>query len=262
MQKESINSISGKRILAISGSFPSPKFPEHYIFVKNILEEMVRQGAVVDVISPYPWIRFIKTWRNKKQSVNYGQLRVFRPINTSIPLRFFGPLRKYLMAFNDAAMSRAIERSIPDNVHYDFCYAHFLDAARASIEPMKKRGIPIFLNFGESDPWDYDKLYEKDSWVESLSNVAGVITVSNANKEYLLKRNPNLIHKIQYIPNGVNIEKFKKIDQLKSRKELGLPLDDSIIAIFSGHFEERKGALRVLHAIKLLGMKCYLKGRL
>ena len=158
------------------------------------------------------------------------------------------------MSFNDDAMSRAIERSLVDGVEYDFCYAHFLPAGRAALKSMNPRSIPVFVNLGESDPWDYDLLYDEKAWISELSEFSGIITVSKLNQEYILQRNVGLKNKVRYIPNGIDTSRFKKLDKITCRTQLDLPQDE-IIVIFAGHFEERKGPLRVLEAIRQVGIK-------
>jgi len=151
-------------------------------------------------------------------------------------------------------MSRAIERSLPVGAKYDYCYAHFLPAGRAALKSMVRRSVPVFLNLGESDPWDYDLLYDKDSWVSELSAFTGIITVSKLNQKYILGRNARLKDKVRYIPNGVDTSRFKKLDRSKCRTKLNLPQNEKIV-IFVGHFEERKGHLRVLEAIRQANIK-------
>lgn len=248
------------RVLAVSAGFPTPRFPERYVFVKNILLEMARQGASVDVIAPFSWVSAIKTMLNASQNIDYFPLNVKFPTITTMPMSFFKGLRQSIMAFNEAAMSRAIERSLPTDAHYDFCYAHFLPAGRAVLEPAARRGIPVFVNLGESSLWSYDELYGRDAWVRGLSLFSGIITVSKRNHRYLLERDPHLVKKLRYIPNGVDTKRFLPMDKQMCRSKLGLPFDDKI-AIFCGHFIERKGPLRVLDAIRRLGIKGIFLGK-
>lgn len=243
-----------RRVLAIAANFPHPKFPEHYIFVRNILLEMTRQGAHVDVIAPLSWVTAAKTWNKKPKQIDYGSLNVKRPLVTTIPLTFFNGLKRPLNALNDALLQRAIELCLPKNSKYDFCYAHFLHAGRAALGPMRSRGIPVLLNFGEGCPWEYDELYKKDKWVNGMTAFAGIIAVSKCNMKYLLDRDLGLKKKVRYIPNGVDIETFRPLDKKECRKTLGLPEDEQF-ALFCGHFEERKGPLRVLEAIRQIGIR-------
>lgn len=244
----------GYSIVGVTNNFPEPRFPEKGAFVLNNLREMARQGATVDVIAPSSWVHGLKTLRNPARAVDLGTLRVMRPAVTTVPLRFSRRLKPALTRFNDAALRRAVERTIERaGTTHDFCYAHFFPSARAAAAPMRKRGVPVLLNLGESDPWDYDAVYGREAWVRELAGFAGIITVSRRNMAYLLERDPRLEPKVRYIPNGVDTSRFRPLPKLECRAKLGLPADAKV-AIFCGYFDERKGPLRVLEALKRLGV--------
>ena len=80
-----------------------------------------------------------------------------------------------------------------------------------------------------------------------------ILLNSKKNRDFLIEREPLLRSKIHYIPNGVDTNRFKPIDRKECRARLGLPTDEKI-AIFVGHFIERKGIHNVLKAIKQLGI--------
>ena len=244
----------GYSIIGVTNNFPEPRFPEKGAFVLNNLREMARQGARVDVIAPSSWVHGLKTLRNPARAVDLGSLRVFRPAVTTVPLRFSRRLKPTLTRFNDAAFRRAVERTVErTGTTHDFCYAHFFPSARAAVAPMRKRGVPVVLNLGESDPWDYDAVYGREAWVRELAGFAGIITVSRRNTAYLLERDPRLEPKVRHIPNGVDTSRFRPLPKRECRAKLGLPADAKI-AIFCGYFDERKGPLRVLEALKRLGV--------
>jgi teichuronic acid biosynthesis glycosyltransferase TuaC len=235
-------------VVAVPGNFPSPRFPEKGIFVKNILNEISRQGANVDVIAPISWVSELKTHFKKSHEIDTKYLTMTRPAYTTLPLSYFKGLKKAITAFNEGTLVRAIRSAFDTDKQYQYCYTHFLPAGRAALKIMSQYNIPVILNLGESDPWIYDELYNKDRWVKELDEFAGIITVSQKNRKYLLKRNSALEDKVRYIPNGVDTNRFKPINQEKCRKMLNLPTHEKIV-VFSGHFEERKGPLRVLEAL-------------
>jgi glycosyltransferase involved in cell wall biosynthesis len=171
---------------------------------------------------------------------------------TTIPLRL-PYARRSIVAFNEKQFSRAIESNFPSRGGYDFAYAHFLPAGRAALEVCEPRGVPVFLSLGESDPWDYDEHYHKDEWIVGLERFAGIFTASKRNRQFLLERNPRLRDRIDYIPNGVDTSRFKPVSMRECRDRLGFP-QDLKIALFCGHFDHRKGPLRVLEAVRMLGV--------
>ena len=244
----------GYSIVGVTNNFPEPRFPEKGAFVLNNLREMARQGADVDVIAPASWVHGLKTLRSPAREIDLGALRVFRPSVTTVPLRFSARLKPRLTRFNDSALEQAIERTLSGTGKtYDFCYAHFFPSARAAAPAMRKRRIPVLVNLGESDPWDYDAVYGRDAWVRELREFAGIVTVSRRNMDYLLDRDQRLSAKLRHIPNGVDTSRYRPLPKQECRVKLGLPADMKIV-IFCGYFDERKGPLRVLDAIKRTGV--------
>src|SRR5690606_12019212 len=128
-------------------------------------------------------------------------LKVKQPVITTIPQKIKS-LRRQITSFNDSRFTQAISRSASD-VTYTCAYAHFFPSAIAALPVLTKKQVPLFLNLGESDPWDYDLYCNKEQWVRDLERFAGIITVSRRNYDYVLQRNPALEEKVIYIPNGV-----------------------------------------------------------
>jgi teichuronic acid biosynthesis glycosyltransferase TuaC len=236
-------------IIAVTGNFPSPRFPEKGIFIRNILQELARQDNNVDVIAPVSWVSELKTRSKSMQEVVTSPLKVERPTFTTLPLRYFKGLKKAATAFNEANLTRAVKTAFHTDKQYKYCYAHFLPAGRAALNVMRKQKIPVILNFGESSPWIYHDLYNKDRWVNELDLFGGIITVSQHNHNYLLEQNSTLGNKIRYIPNGVDTSRFKPLNREFCRNKLNLPLNEKIV-LFSGHFIKRKGPLKVLEALR------------
>lgn len=241
-----------KRILAITNNFPTPRFPEKGVFVKNILQEFNRQGIEVDVIAPISFGTELKRIMGSSVKPDYTGLNVKQPYYFAFPQRLKS-LRKVITKVNNFLFGISLKWSFK-NRQYDVIYAHFLQSAIPAIQYLPLKGVPILINMGESDPWDYDLYYRRINWVNYLIKASYIVTVSKVNYEYVLSLNTALTKRTRYIPNGVNIEFFQPYDKKEARQRLGLALD-SKYAIFCGHFDERKGPLRVLSAIKSTGIK-------
>ncbi|HPJ82084.1 MAG TPA: glycosyltransferase, partial [Saccharofermentans sp.] len=84
-----------------------------------------------------------------------------------------------------------------------------------------------------------------------LSSVNGFIAVSSKNKKELLEYGIADEERIAVFPNGVDRNIFYPRDKEEARKTLGWSLDKFVV-IFVGHFNERKGLLRLDEAVKNL----------
>ncbi|MFT6908009.1 MAG: teichuronic acid biosynthesis glycosyltransferase TuaC [Oleiphilaceae bacterium] len=249
-----MKSVKLTKVLAVTTNFPSPRFPEKGVFVKNILLEMARQNAEVDVISPISWVSAIKTLSRERKPIDYGLLNVCQPTITTLSLRSRGWLRKLFVKFNDYSFMRAVDSSVKKDTRYDLCYCHFYRSGKALLNIMEKNNVPVILNLGESNLGIYDSFYGKNIWINDLKRFTAIITVSKKNRDFLIKRQPLLESKIHYIPNGVDTNRFMPIERKECRERLGLPLNIKIV-IFVGHFIERKGVHTLLKAIKQLGIQ-------
>lgn len=243
------------KVLAITTNFPTPRFPERGVFVRNILLEMTRKNAEVDVVAPASWTTGLKYIGKKRKNIEFGKLNVNQPIIFTFPLRFFKKFEILFNKFNDFVLKWAVKKTIKDAAEYDLCYCHFYRSGKAAIDIMEKYEVPVIVNFGESSAWIYDELYGgKVDWVKELRRFTAIIAVSKKNRDFLIERDPVLASKIHYIPNGVDTRRFRPLDKETCRARLGLPIDEKIV-IFVGHFIERKGPVQVLKAIRKVGVK-------
>lgn len=241
------------KLLAITNNFPVPRFPERGVFVRNALAALAQAGAEVDVVAPVSWISGLRFARNRPVVLDHGPLRVMQPCFTTLPVRG-GLSARLATSFNDSGFGRAVDRAIPLEARYRFAYTHFFPSGFAALGALERRGIPALLSLGESDPWDYDRLYGHDRWLGSLQRFFAIVTSSERNRDYLLRRDPRIEGRLLYVPNGVDTTVFRPTSREESRLTLGLPRDGTI-AVFCGHFDHRKGPLRVLAALKQTGVR-------
>ena len=239
------------KILVISNNFPTLYSPISGPFVKRFASDLVRQGHEVEVVAPISWVSQLKRgWQQAAEGQIEFPLHI--PFYTSFPLSYFKRWKSYFAHKNDIYFASAVKRAVKNRTQqFDLCYAHFLPSGRAAL--MAVPGLPVFLAMGESDPWIYDELYG-DQWVEELHHFAGVITVSQTLKDYLIERCPSLEAVTHNVPNGVDTDIHLPLDQNSCRQELRLPLDETIIA-FVGSFDTRKGIKLVEEACRMLNIK-------
>ena len=82
-----------------------------------------------------------------------------------------------------------------------------------------------------------------------LLEAQGIVTVSRDNERFLLEMGIVPKKRVRYLPNGFDGRRFVPLNRVECRRTLGLPAD-GWIAAFAGAFIERKGPLRVLHALE------------
>jgi glycosyltransferase involved in cell wall biosynthesis len=82
-----------------------------------------------------------------------------------------------------------------------------------------------------------------------LRKCNGIISVSTENKNFLLNRGFINKDKVIVLPNTIDDSIFYKRNKVEMRKKFGFRQEDFIVA-FVGHFNERKGSLRLSEALK------------
>jgi teichuronic acid biosynthesis glycosyltransferase TuaC len=232
------------RVLACCG-FPSRLRPTHQPFVRELLGALARQGAELTVIAPESaWLR-----RKAEPFEVEGGLPVHRPRFVSfseIPL----PLVRSTARWSDASYRRAALRVARGLGPPDVCFGHFLHPhGRAAAALAARFGVPAVLSLGESSFRRYALAYSVREMAEAFARFRAIVANSPVLEEQLVQRYGVPKERITVLPNGVDEERFKPRDRAESRRRLGLPAERPILA-FVGHWNERKGPLRVLEAIR------------
>ena len=229
-------------ICFISYDYPDERrsvFP----FVKQLVDEIARQGHVCQVIAPYS-ITNNKRFHKYKEVQNQGQGKViiYRPNYLSVGnLSIKGCSLTFL--FQKKAINYALNRleKKPDAV-----YGHFWNYGLYGYVFAKKNKLPLFIASGESSILlKYNEVSDKDFF----DYVKGVICVSSKNKYESIVKHLTTEEKCVVIPNAVDTQIFRLLDKKECRKNLNIKTDDFVVA-FVGGFIERKGVLRVSNALK------------
>lgn len=213
---------------------------------------MATQGHVVQAVIPTPLHRLLleKVRGLYKRYPYQDQVKVYRPGYFALTPRFLPELLGYRAAYRTFQMSvkKSLHAVAKDSA---FVYAHFFYSGNACIVPCRELGLPLVVALGESDLGLVERIFGQETLLSSLQAFDAIIAVSKENQKFILKRDPALEGKIIHLPNGVDVERFHPRPQSEARARLGLPMGGPLV-IFVGHFNERKGALRVLEAVNLL----------
>jgi teichuronic acid biosynthesis glycosyltransferase TuaC len=248
-------------ILTITENYPYQAEPYNGIFVKKTVDALRSLEHKITVIKPISMSRIIASWVNSMaiKPIESGESSVIHPVYFGLPLRYFGK-HSWVVRFNESRQLNAIKnfRSIvPESQSDTVIYSHFYPSIRLASKSYPE--YPIVSILGESSPWLYDKIYGL-SWPDKLLSCAAVVAVSKTGYDYYLERCPDIKDRIHCVPNGVDISYFKPQDKSICRQKLGIN-SETKLAVFVGGFDERKGPLRVLEAVRKFGCKVAFLGR-
>ena len=228
-------------ILIISPGYPD-KYKVHYPFVRQLVEELARQGHHCYVVAPYS---ISKNKRFYPLVETDGLVTIYRPNYLSFSKYRIG---KFCLSdyFRRKAFLRAT-RMLPQKP--DVVYCHFWECAVDGYPYARKHHIPLFVASGESS---IASIINPEEIAQDVRDyVSGVICVSTKNKEESISLGLTTEKKCVVIPNAVNNKIFRKLDKLECRKKLSVSKDDFVIC-FVGSFIQRKGPNRVSEAIKMI----------
>jgi glycosyltransferase involved in cell wall biosynthesis len=233
------------RVLACCG-FPSRLRPTHQPFVRELLVALAGQGADLTVIAPE------SAWRWRRRAPRFdveAGLPVHRPRFASFSEVALPALRS-TGRWSDAFYRRAALRAARGFGPPDVCFGHFLyPHGQAAAALAARFGVPAVLSLGESSFRRYQIAYADRETSALFGRFRAIVANSPVLEALLVERYGVPKERITVLPNGVDETRFRPRDRAESRRRLGLPAERAILA-FVGHWNERKGPLRVMEAIR------------
>jgi teichuronic acid biosynthesis glycosyltransferase TuaC len=245
--------MSRLKLAVITGDYPSKQQPHVGTFVQQITQAMAQQGTQITVIAPRVlapgrWHRYSQLAPDE----NEARITVLRPLMLSFSNRSL-PWVGSTYRWSVWSFARTIQ-AVGRRLHPvpDCCYGHFLyPAGVAAANLAKLLGIPSVVALGESWLPYYESQLEPGRIRNDVAGFAGIIAVSEVNRSYCINQFGAPPRKVMLLPNAVDISLFYPRDRQKSRERHGLPQDRPIVA-FVGHFNKRKGPLRLMEALKTM----------
>lgn len=234
--------IGRRRILVLTGAFPSRAMPNLGVFVKERVKAVAAlPGHEVRVISPVPWfppLRWFKRWYVWSQFPHeevVDGLSVLRPRYPAPP-----KVGHYIQS---SVMYRAVRRAVErlrQNWDFDLIDAHWaypggVVAARLGAELGKPfvitgRGEDM-CRFADSrivGPRIRRALQAADACIPVSSEIASRMRECGADPD-----------RVSVIPNGVDTEKFRPLPQAEARERLSLPSSAKIILTVGDRLENK-----------------------
>ena len=177
-----------------------------------------------------------------------GKLPKFEEIDGVIVRRFksFAPSEAYYFS---ASLYRYLKRHSSE---YDLIHAHnyhAFPALFAALTKDKNRLVFTPHYHGKGHSFIRDLLHKPYKILGSriFEKADAVICVSNYEKKLVLKNFRIEESKVHVIPNGINLEEFKNVDEIKKRKDRSVKT-----ILYVGRIEKYKGLDFVVKALKLL----------
>jgi teichuronic acid biosynthesis glycosyltransferase TuaC len=227
------------KILVVTSVFPNVKQPTLGVFVRERMFK-VAEHCEVKVVAPVPWFPFIRYVKK-----GYRPLVPYREIQDGIEVlhpRFFNfpGIFKCFDGIFFFLSSLVTVLKLKRCFNFDVIDAHFAypdGIGAVLLGKLFKKPVSVTVR-GTIEKLSKYAL-RRSQITYALKRVDKVFTVCRALKGVVVGLGiPE--DKMTVISNGVDLEKFKKIDRAAARMELKLPLDKKII-ISVGGLVERKG---------------------
>ena len=246
-----------RRLCILTDGFPIDGFPVNS-FLEQLVFAFVDMGIQCDVVAPntpvYSWIKKIP-YNPKVHSIRTTKrgntFHVYCP-------PFFALMGRKRLGINfmkcyQKAHCKATMKFLRKlNTSYDALYAHFImPSALTAVTVGQKTDTPVFFAYGDSSLDAITDIFPVRELQQRLQAVRGVVAVSSKNRDELMEQQVVDAEKIDVFLNAVDLSAFYVMDKNKARKELGIDPEDFVIS-FIGHFNHRKGSLRVSQAIDTL----------
>ncbi|WP_180962563.1 glycosyltransferase [Salimicrobium jeotgali] len=241
-----------KKICFLAGIFPTESKPQAAVFYQNLVNEFAKIGIECKVIHPLP-VNYEKKPHVFKRDYLVGsseEVEIYRPKTITLGAKNIGFDNS---AYYTAQLYTYSAKKLLKNLNWkpDVLYGHFISPAGVMAANLSKEtGIPAFIAYGESRPWSINTIGVNRT-KKILKNIEGFISVSTKNKKDLMNLGIAEESKVEVFPNAVNNQRFYVRDKFEARKKMGWG-DDKFIVAYVGHFNERKGILRLDEALKEL----------
>ena len=232
------------KLLVITSVFPNNKQPALGIFVRERMFKVARH-CEIKVVAPVPWFPFAGCLKkNYRPRVDYMEIQdsieVYHPRFFSIPYFF-----KFIDGLFFFLSSIVTILKLKKNFKFDIIDSHFVypdGFGAVLIGKLFHKPVTITLRGTIKKLLRYPLIKFQIRY--ALKEAAKVFAVCNDLKNVAVSLG---IHdgKIEVVPNGIDIEKFRPVNKLEARKELGLPADKKIM-ISVGGLVKRKGFHEVI----------------
>ena len=240
------------KVLTYTTLFPNNVFPNHGVFIKERMRFFAQRNEL-KVVAPVPYFPGINI---NTRWYKYSKIKKFEIIE-DIPVwhpRYFITPRIGMSLYGDYLYwsTKKIVAKILSSYTFEAIDAHYIyPDGYAALKIAKEFNKPIILSARGTDINLYSEFpIIKKKLLFTMQSADRIIAVSQSLKDRIHELGiPE--YKIEVIPNGVDFDKFYKMDKMTARKELNLPLDKKII-LSVGLLIDRKGFNFLIDAFGIL----------
>jgi glycosyltransferase involved in cell wall biosynthesis len=220
------------KVLTFTSLFPNSLQPWHGFFVYQRVAHLARRsGNVVSVVAPVPYVPFwipVARWRQTRNIPSQevvGELRAYHP-------RYFF-LPKISMPYHGLLMyagSVSLVRRLHEIMNFDCIDAHYVyPDGFAAVLLGRSLGIPVVVSARGTDMTLFPTFRLVRPLIRwTLRRAAGVVGVCEALKETMTNLGTPA-EKACVIGNGIDLDRFERVNRTDARRKLGIPEDAEII---------------------------------
>jgi teichuronic acid biosynthesis glycosyltransferase TuaC len=241
------------RILVLSHLYPSPADPTAGTFVHEQAGALIELGHDVRVVSPKGFAPPLwKRWERYRDVPGVDRVDgvpVLYPRKVTLPGGRLGHWNAESMRFAIAGPLTRIHRRWP----FDVIHAHMLvPDGWAAARVGGRMGVPVLATAHRADVLDVpDRGGSQRTQVEqAVAWVDQIVAVSHAMRR-ACEALATPQRPVAVVPNGADTRVFFPRDRAETRRRLGLPLDERIVA-FVGVLTPRKGIDTLVDAMGAL----------
>jgi len=237
------------KILSMTALFPNNVNPVSCVFIKERVRHVAKlhELRVVAPVPYFPRINLRRRWHEYaliKSREQIAGMEIYHPRYFTTPrvgMVFYG-LFYFLSIYH---FMKKLNRKYP----FDLLDAHYIyPDGLAAVLLAKAFRKPVVLSARGTDINAFITFPLIRGWIiYALRNCDHIIAVSKALKNVMVRAGIDA-RKIDVVPNGVDIEKFRPISKTKARAMLGLP-QRSTILLSVGNLKPVKGFQYLLPAL-------------
>lgn len=241
-----MKNMENKNLLILTNNFPD-KYDNYTgeIFVKEQVKSLKNYFKNIYVISPVAYgMEYLR--KTSYENYKFDNVYVFFPKYFNFPLFYFY-FRDCWSYFESRAIYRLINKM---NLKFDFIHAHFTWPSGVNGTVLKnKLNIPLIITEHISSGQLKDIIYKQNRlYKRTFLDSNAIIRVNNGDIP-LFNKIEIPPHKVFFVPNGYDSNKFSPLNTTNCRAKLKLPTNKKIILYVGNLYGEEKGHKYLIEAM-------------